>query len=78
MGKGRLLAVLAGVLVALGVALGVVQARKGRKGRRRGGADAPGRVPTVRESVLPAARDPEEVVNDLVPVMDERVVAARR
>ncbi|KRT62306.1 MAG: hypothetical protein XU10_C0032G0022 [Chloroflexi bacterium CSP1-4] len=70
MGSKRLFAIGVAALVALGVL-------QQRKSRRRHGADAPGRVPSVAESVLPEARDPEEVVEDLVPVMDERVAARR-
>ena len=70
MGSKRLLAIGVTALVALGL-LGR------RRNRRRHGADAPGRVPSVAESVLPVARDAAEVVEDLVPVMDERVAARR-
>ena len=70
MGSKRLFAIGVAALVALGVL-------QQRKRRRRHGADAPGRVPSVAESVLPVARDPEEVVEDLVPVMDERLAARR-
>jgi hypothetical protein len=58
----RLLAVGAAALVALGI-LGT---RKQHRSRRKG-ADAPGRRVSVAESVLPSARDPAEVIEDLVP-----------
>ena len=70
MGSKRLFAIGVAALVALGVL-------QQRKNRRRHGADAPGRVPSVAESVLPVARDAAEVVEDLVPVMDERAAARR-
>ena len=70
MGSKRLLAIGVTALVALGL-LGR------RRNRRRHGADAPGRVPSVAESVLPEARDPEEVVEDLVPVMAKGAAARR-
>lgn len=63
MAKGmRLLAVSAAALVALGLVGARKQQRSGRKG-----ADAPGRRVSVAESVLPVARDPAEVIEDLVP-----------
>jgi hypothetical protein len=58
----RLLAVGAAALVALGL----VGARKQQRSRRKG-ADTPGRRVSVAESVLPVARDPAEVIEDLVP-----------
>jgi len=58
----RLLAVGA---AALG-ALGILGSRKQQRSRRKG-ADAPGRRVSVAESVLPPARDPAEVIEDLVP-----------
>jgi hypothetical protein len=48
------------------VALGLVSARKQQRTRRKG-ADSPGRRVSVAESVLPVARDPAEVIEDLVP-----------
>ena len=58
----RLLTVGAAALVALGL----VSARKQQRTRRKG-ADSPGRRVSVAESVLPVARDPAEVIEDLVP-----------
>jgi hypothetical protein len=63
MAKGvRLLALAAAALIALGL-LGT---RKQERSRRKG-ADSPGRRVSVHESVLPVARDPAEVIDDLVP-----------
>ncbi len=58
----RLLAIGAAALVALGV----IDGRKRQRSRRKG-ADSPGRRVSVAESVLPTARDPAEVIEDLVP-----------
>jgi hypothetical protein len=61
----RLLAVGATALVALGI----FGTRKRHRSRRKG-ADAPGRRVSVAESVLPSARDPADVIEDLVPSSD--------
>ncbi len=63
---------LLGLALGAAVAVGLLQARRRR---RADGADRPGRAVTASESVIAPARDPEQVVEELVP---PRPARARR